>query len=229
MGGGKSRVEQPGLAYYGSGYDPYYPYGGLENYGSAYQPIDDDYGYGYGTTEGPFALTTRPRRRGGRQAGMYEYGTSYPPGFNPVLQGLTGRPKIRIIFMPNNLVSGLQNLAQQGVGAGMNPLQGGLGNINPSSNPIGGINPLMMGGFGGFNPMMMGGAGGAGFPQMMPQMPYGSPMVPQASMSQLGSNCFSVSLQVPSMGGQMPMPCPPPMIQPMMSQMPIAQPAREYR
>ncbi|UJR26336.1 hypothetical protein I4U23_007673 [Adineta vaga] len=72
------------------------------------------------------------------------------------------------------------------------------------------MNPLVgYGGVGGNS--MAGGFGGYGLPQMMPQVP----------ISPMGSNCCSLSIQVPSAAPQMPypIPCPPPMIQPMMPQM----------
>jgi hypothetical protein len=190
MGNNNVRNQGSGLTNYGAGYDPYYNYGDIENYGSAYQPTGGDYPFDYGLTNGPFVTSMRSPLGGYGQSGLRRYGNSYPAGFNPILQPGLGGPKVRIIYVPNNVVSGFQNLLQQ--------------------NGMGGGNPLM-GGFGG--------------PQIMPQMPFGPSAIPQMPwanpmMPQMGSNCCSMSLQVPSMTPQMymPMPCPPPMIQPMMPQ-----------
>jgi hypothetical protein len=117
-----------------------------------------------------------------------------------------------------------------GIG-GANPLMGGIGGANPLIGGIGGANPLI-GGIGGANPLvggiaggnpLIGGIGGYGIPQMMPQMPYGSPFLPQMPLPQMGSSCCSISPQLPSMGSQIqyPIPCPPPMIQPVMPQIPL--------
>jgi hypothetical protein len=53
---------------------------------------------------------------------------------------------------------------------------------------------------------------------MMPQMIGGSPLMP---FNQMGSNCGSMSFPLPGMMPQVPfpIPCPPAMIQPMMSPM----------
>jgi hypothetical protein len=284
MGNRNVRTKGLDLANYGAGYDPFYSYGGIENYGSVYQPIRGGYPIGYGITDGPLLTTMRPPLGGGGafgQQGLIGYGNRYPAGFNPMLQpGLSG-PKIRLIYVPNNVLSGFQNLLQQnglggvnplmgGVG-GVNPLMGGIGGVNPLMGGIGGVNPLMggiggvnplMGGIGGVNPLMggiggvnpciggigsgnplmggiggmnpwiggvgganplMGGIGNYGIPQMMPQIPGASPFLPQMPLAQMGSNCWSMSLQSPSAGSQIPypIPCPPPMIQPVMPQMPL--------
>jgi hypothetical protein len=314
MGNRNVRLKAVDLANYGAGYDPYYNYGEIENYGSLYQPIGGEYPFGYGITDGPLITSMKPPLGGvgafGQQ-GLLRYGNIYPAGFNPVLQpGLSG-PKVRLIYVPNNVVNGFQNLLQQsgvsggnpliggigginplasgvggmnplmggigginplaggvggmnplmgGVGGmnpfmggigginplaggvgGMNPLMGGIGGINPLAGGVGGMNPLMggvsgmnplMGGIGGINPLaggvggmnpLIGGMGGYGIPQMMPQGPYASPFLPQMPLPQMGSNCCSISLQLPSVASQIPypIPCPPPMIQPVMPQMPF--------
>ncbi len=236
MGNRNIRMKRMDLANYGAGYDPYYNYGGIENYGSVYQPMREGYPIGYGITDGPLITSVRPS--GGAdvfgQQGLGMYGNRYPPGFNPMLQpGLSG-PKIRLIYVPPNVLSGFQNLLQQnglgGVGGmnplmsglgGMNPLMGGLGGMNPLMGGVGGINPLM-GGLGGVSPMMPG-VGGYGIPQMIPQSPYALPFSPQMSLPQMGSNCWSMSYQLPSVGSPVsyPIPCPPPMILPVMPQIPI--------
>ncbi len=260
MGNSNARIQGSNLADYGAAaYDPYYNYGGIENYGSAYQPAGGGYPIGYGVTDGPLFTSVKPPLGGLRvlgQGGIGAYGTSYSTGFNPMLEpGLIG-PKIRVIYVPNNVLSGFQNLLQQGGVNGVNPAIGGIGGVNPfmggvsGVNPaiggIGGVNPFMggvsgvnpaIGGIGGVNPFMggisgvnpmvggigggnplMGGLGGYGFPQVMPQMP-----IPQFPLPQMGSNCCSISLQLPSMspGIPYPIPCPPPMIQPIIPQMPM--------
>ena len=243
MGNRNVRPTKSNLANYGAGYNPYYDYEGIENYGSAYQPIERQYPGAYALTDVPWM--TSSRRLGGAglsgQSGLGLYGNSYPQGFNPALQpGLNG-PKVRIIYVPNHVVMGFQNLLQQAGGNGGNPLLGGMQGLNPlmggsgvnplmsgiGSNPymgnMGGVNPLMFGP-GGMNPML-GGLSGYGGPQMMPQMYGPSPFFPQMSnpqmpLQQMGSNCCSISLQLPSMSSQIPypIPCPPPMIQPMIPQ-----------
>jgi hypothetical protein len=279
MGNSNARMQGSNLANYGAGYDSYYNYGGIENYGSAYQPAGGGYPIGYGITDGPLFTSVKPPLGGlGAlgQGGIGAYGTSYLTGFNPMLQtGLIG-PKIRVIYVPNNVLSGFQNLLQPGGVSGVNPVIGGIGGVNPLIGGIGGANPYMggincvnpaiggigganpliggigganpliggigganplIGGIGGANPYMggincvnpaiggigggnplMGGLGGYGFPQVMPQMP-----IPQFPLPQMGSNCCSISLQLPSVspGIPYPIPCPPPMIQPIIPQMPM--------
>lgn len=254
MGNRSVRPTKVNLANYGAGYYPYYDYEGMENYGSAYQPIERQYPGAYYPGDAPWM--TSSRRLGGAgvpgQSGLGQYGNNYPPGFNPALEpGLNG-PKVRIIYVPDYVVRGFQNVLQQGgynsvpglnpmmSGSGVNPLMGGVPGLNPmmsgsginpmvggfGSNPfmgnnMGSVNPFMFGPS-GMNPMMGGLSGYAG-PQMMPQMYGSSPFFPQMSnpqmpLQQMGSNCCSISLQLPSMGSQIPypIPCPPPMIQPMM-------------
>jgi hypothetical protein len=249
MGNSNARMQGSNLANYGAGYDSYYNYGGIENYGSAYQPAGGGYPIGYGITDGPLFTSVKPPLGGlGAlgQGGIGAYGTSYLTGFNPMLQtGLIG-PKIRVIYVPNNVLSGFQNLLQPGGVSGVNPVIGGIGGVNPLIGGIGGANPYMggincvnpaiggigganplIGGIGGANPLiggigganpLIGGIGGYGFPQVMPQMP-----IPQFPLPQMGSNCCSISLQLPSVspGIPYPIPCPPPMIQPIIPQMPM--------
>ena len=104
MGARNARVREPGLGYYGGGYDPYYPYGNMENYGSSYQPVGEEYAPAYGITDRPFVTTRRPFRGALGQSGLGRYGNSYPPGFNPILQGGSSRPKVRVIYVPDNVV-----------------------------------------------------------------------------------------------------------------------------
>jgi hypothetical protein len=324
MGNRNVRRQEVDLANYGAGYDPYYGYGGIENYGSAYQPTGGGSPFGFGMTDASFGTSTKRRsRRFGAlgQRGLAEYGDIYPPDFNPMLQSGSNGPKIRLIYVPNNVYRGFQNLVQPGGAGGMNPLIGGMGGGNPliggmgggnpfiggmgggnpfigglgggnpfiggmgggnpfiggmgGGNPLiggmgggnpfiggmgganpfiggmgggnpfiggmgganpfiggmGGANPFiggmgggnpLIGGMGGANPFIggigggnpfMGGFGGMGYPGAAPGMPF----------NQMGSNCCSMSLQLPSMAPQypFPMPCPPAMIQPVMSQMPM--------
>ncbi|CAF1086991.1 unnamed protein product [Adineta ricciae] len=224
MGNANARRPGGGLGNYGVEYDPYYNYGDIANYGSSYQPIQG-YPIGFGTTDGPLLTSVKPS-----PGALGMYGSTYPAGFNPILEpGLNG-PKIRVIYVPSHIVSGMQNLIQPGAIGGVNPINpinpmmaygGGVNPINPI-NPMmaygGGVNPInpMMAYGGGMNPMS-GGLGGCGLPpQMLSQLP----------MSPMGSNCCSLSIQIPPASPQMPypMPCPPPMIQPIMSPVPMPGP-----
>ena len=199
MGGRNARLKEPGLGYYGGGYDPYYPYGNMENYGSSYQPVEEEYPLAYEITDRPFVTTRRPFRGAPGQGGLGRYGNSYPPGFNPILQGGSSRPKVRVIYVPDHVVAGFRNVLQQGAAGGLNPWGGGIGAYGgpqiPYSSPM---TPQMPGAF-----------------PMMPPMPGSN--VP---FSPMGSNCFSMSVPASSVPPQfsmpMPMPCPPPMIQPVM-------------
>ena len=215
MGNRNARGQAGNIANYGMEYDPYYNYGEIENYGSAYQPAGGGYPFGFGVTDGPLMTTVKPPL-----GGLGAYGNSYPPGFNPNLQPGVNGPKVRVIYVPSHIVHGMQNAVQSGAsplvgyGNGVNPMAGGIGGIGG----MGGCNPMGggFGGMGGCNPIG-GGFGGQGFPQMMPQMP-------------MGSNCCALSVQVPSAAPQFPYatPCPPPMIQPMMHQMPMCKITRAF-
>src|SRR5690349_3875086 len=107
MGSRSARMQGPGLAGYGGGYDPYNNIGEIENYGSLYQPTGGD-PYGYGITDGPFVTSVKPPL-----GGLGGYGQPYPAGFNPFHSGLRGA-KVRQICVPNHIVGVFQNLLQQG-------------------------------------------------------------------------------------------------------------------
>lgn len=184
MGNRNARLQGLNLANYGAGYDPYYSYGHIENYGSNYQPIGGGYPLGYGFTDDALITSVKPplgSLGALNQGGISTYGGSYSTSFNPILQpGLNG-PKIRLIYVPTHVLNGFQNLLQQGCGSGATPIVGGLG--------------------------------GYGYSQFMPQSP----------LSPMSSNCYPMSPQLPSMMPQIPypVPCPPPMIQPIAPQMPM--------
>jgi hypothetical protein len=175
MGGSHTRAQRTGLASYGEEYDPYYAYGDIENYGASYGPIQEDNPYRYLIADQPFT-TTKIRRGSSRRSGLNRYGNSYSPTYSAMLHTLGGKAKVRIIYMPSNLVSGLQNLLQSNGFNGMNPIAQGIPGYN--------------------------------IPGMIPQM---------------GSNYYPMSSQVPSMVPHafMPVPCPPPMIQPVIQPMPM--------
>lgn len=181
MGNRNNRVRQSDINNYGYLYEPYYNYEDIENYGSTYQPTGQEYPFSSGFTNEQFRTPLRlPRSRFGsfNQSGLGRYASTYPQGFNPMLEPRFAGPKIRVIFIPTGGAGAFPNYFQQG-------------NINPS----------------------FGGLGGYVAPQMMPQMFYGSPMLPQ-----VGQNFGSMLFPSPSMISQLPfpMPCPPPMIQPVM-------------
>ena len=131
--------------------------------------------------------------------------------FNPMMSGFGGM---------NPMIGGIGGMNSMGGFGGVNPMIGGIGGMN-SMGGFGGVNP-MLGGFGGFGSgsPMLGGIGNYGPAQLMSQGPGVSPYYPQMPFSQMNPYCNSMSFQVPSMGPQLPypMPCPPPMIQPVMPQ-----------
>ena len=184
MGSRNARMQRPGLEYYGTGYDPYTGYGGMENYGSFYGPTGGD-PYGYGITDGPF-ITSLKAPLGGLGG--------YPGGFNALSPFGQGVPKVRQIFVPNNVVGAFQNLLQQGCGGMQMTPQ--LPYAPPPMMPqMPCAPPPMMPQMPCAPPPMMA-------PPMMPQMPCAPPpMMPQ--MPQMGSNCCSMSIQLPSVAPQM--------------------------
>ena len=108
-------------------------YGEIENYGSAYQPIEGGYQPRHGIINRPLINSKRPYLGdldAFGQHGLGRYGTMYPETFNPMLQPGLGGPKVRVIFIPNNALYEFQNLLQGGMG-NANPLIGGLGGANP--------------------------------------------------------------------------------------------------
>ncbi len=224
MGGRNARMKGPGLANYGGGYDPYNNYGEIENYGSFYQPTGGD-PYGYGFTDGPLITSVRPPL-----GGLGGYGLSYPAGFNPAIEPGLGGVKVRQICVPNHIVGAFQNLLQQGgmAGCGAPQIAPQMPCAPPPMMPQMPIMPQMPCAPPPIMPQMpimpqIPCAPPPMIPQMpiMPQMPCAPPpMIPQMPfapppvMPQLGSNCCSMSIQLPSVAPQMPLP--------MMPQMPIA-------
>ncbi|CAF1558454.1 unnamed protein product, partial [Adineta steineri] len=112
MGGRNARAQKNDIANYGAGYNSSNGYGEIENYGSVYQPGGGGYPIGYGFTDGPFVTSVKPPLGGLGSLGGY--GSLYPAGFNPAIQGGFGGPKIRQICVPNHIVGVFQNLLQQG-------------------------------------------------------------------------------------------------------------------
>ncbi|CAF2740801.1 unnamed protein product [Rotaria sp. Silwood2] len=189
-------MRRSGLTTYGTAYGPHYGYGEIENYGSTYQSVAGGYPFGYGRTDEPLTTTVGSPLGGLGILGQQElrrYGRIYPVGFNPMLQPGLSRSKVRVIFVPNHVLSAFQNLRQQYGGGFVNPF---ISSFNPFMN----------------------GYGALGIPQMMPQM-----AMFQGPMSPMGSNCCSMSFQLPSMGSQFSSSIPylPPMIQPAMPPMPM--------
>lgn len=272
MGSRNVRMQNTGLANYDSRYSPYYTSGDINNYGAMYQPIEEPYfSEYYPTTDGPLTTVRQPRTRS-RQLGMNRYGFSYPIGYNPMLQSVLGRAKVRFIYVPNQVYGLFQNLIQQSAGGPINQLTGSPSALNPVSGSVGAFpstgmipqipynfpSPSQMPYGSSFaSPMAYGSPsfvpqmsyGTSGIPQtpyatpliqqmaygspiipqssyatpILPQMPYASPAVVPGSVSQPSANCFSVSLQLPAVPSAypMPMPCPPPMIQPVIIPCPM--------
>ncbi|CAF4627334.1 unnamed protein product [Rotaria sp. Silwood1] len=190
-------MRETGLTSYGTTYNPYYDYGEIENYGSHYQPIAVEYPSYHGTTGKPLTTTVRS-----------------PLGGLDILgqQGLGKYENIYPTFF--NSMSQLDlNRPKVRLIYVPNHVLCAFQNLLPQGG-VGFANSFM----GSFNPSMSG-YGTFGMQQMMPML--------QGSMSQIGSNCWSTSFQVPSMGPQYPfgIPCPPPMIQPAIPQMPMPYPS----
>ncbi|CAM2707114.1 unnamed protein product [Rotaria socialis] len=190
---------EPGLTYYGTGYDPYSGYENIENYGSVYQPTGREYPFGYGFTNGPTSGTEDIRLGGLGQQGISRYGYMYPTNFNPVLEPGFGGSKVRRIYMPNHIVNALQNLLQQS-GARMNPFIGGLGGSGFPQIPI---MPLPYSQIGSnYWPMPY------QAPSIFPQVPFPIPCPPpmiQPIMPQIPMPYMPMIPQIPS---QQPMPYP---------------------
>ncbi|CAF4000274.1 unnamed protein product [Rotaria sordida] len=177
----------------------------LATYGASYDPY-----YGY--------------------EGMENYGSIYQPtaGEYPFGYGITDELLMTTLGSPlgGPCVLGPQGLGAYGYmySASFNPmLEPGLSRskvrlIYIPNYAVAEFQNLFQQGSASFANPFVGGYGGFGIPQMMPQIP-----MLQGSMFQMGSNCWSMSFQLPSMGPQFSfgIPCPPPMIQPVMSQMPM--------
>ncbi|CAF1086214.1 unnamed protein product [Rotaria sordida] len=180
----------------------------LATYGASYDPY-----YGY--------------------EGMENYGSIYQPtaGEYPFGYGITDELLMTTLGSPlgGPCVLGPQGLGAYGYmySASFNPmLEPGLSRskvrlIYIPNYAVAEFQNLFQQGSASFANPFVGGYGGFGIPQMMPQIP-----MLQGSMFQMGSNCWSMSFQLPSMGPQFSfgIPCPPPMIQPVMSQMPMSYP-----
>ncbi|CAF2220981.1 unnamed protein product [Rotaria magnacalcarata] len=176
---------------------------GLSNYGESYNPYD---GYGgmmysgsnYQPVVGNHALNMitvdQPLFGSYALGGLASYGNAYPTGFNPTAVPGLDGHKVRQICVSNHALGAFQNLLQQG----------GMGGLSlPQMMPQMSFAP----------------------PPMMPQMPCAPPpMMPQIQMPQMGSNCCSMSIQLPSMAPQMPQISFPPQMS-MMPQQSICPPA----
>ena len=207
MGGSNSRTRTLGIDDYGATYDPYsFPYGDIENYGSFYGLAQEIETFN-NPINSAILLTTKPRRRRIQPNNFSQYGSSYPPGFNPMLSSLMNKPRVRVVYMPQGVYNVLQNLFQQGAFTGLNAALPGVGVFAPGQSASQ-MYPGMLGP--PPNPFQNGSG-------LFSQMPYANPFGQQAPVVPLGPNCFSVSLPLSSGPSpfQMPLPCPPPMIQPM--------------
>ncbi len=207
MGGRNARMQGPEIANYGGGYGPYLNNGEIENYGSFYQPTGGD-PYGYGINEGPFVTAVKPPL-----GGLGGYGLSYPAGFNPIMQPGLGGAKVRQICVPNHIVGAFQNLLQQGGMAGC-----GAPQIAHQMPQMPRAPPPMMPQIPFAPPPIMPQIPCPPLP-MMPQRQFPQPPPVMPQMPQLGSNCCSMSIQIPQVAPQIPFPMPP-----MIPQIPIAPP-----
>lgn len=148
MGSSKSRAQQPGLGYYDSPYVNNYPYEGIENYGSYYEPESDLYGGEYYSTTSQY-MASQPRRLYPSQPGINRYGMLYPGSYNPMFQSILGRPKIRVLFVLPDVYNQLLSMHQRNQTPGFNSYPMNQYPMNSTGN----------------------GFGNLGFPPMNPQYP----------------------------------------------------------
>ncbi|CAF3485959.1 unnamed protein product [Rotaria socialis] len=212
MGARNVRMEGSGLSNYGESYNSYDGYGGMMHSGSNYQPVGGNHALNVINFDQPLF--------GSHSSGdLASYGNAYQAGFNPTaVPGLAGH-KLRQICVSNHVLGAFQNLLQQGSMGGLSlpQMMPQVSFAPPSMMPqmmpqMPCAPPPMMPQMPFTPPPMMSQmmpqmpcAPPPMMSQMMPQMPCAPPlMMPQMPMPQMGSNCCSMSMELPSMAPQMP-------------------------